>query len=49
MELREFLRDDGNGHLEFVWHPGSTAESRLNQYRRALGGLGQFVVSLVLA
>jgi hypothetical protein len=36
MELREFLRDDGHGHLEFVWHPGSNAESHLNKYRREL-------------
>ena len=45
-ELREFLRDDGNGHLEFVWHPGSTAESRLNKYRRELTKLRALVAGL---
>ena len=35
LELREFVRDEGHGHLEFVWHPGSTAESHLNKYRHS--------------
>ena len=43
MELREFLRDDGNGHLEFVWHPGSTVEKHLNKYRRELTNLHALV------
>jgi hypothetical protein len=47
MELREFLRDDGHGHLEFVWHPGSTAESHLNIYRRGLNELSGVVSGLV--
>lgn len=47
MELREFVRDDGNGHLEFVWHPGSTATSHLNKYRRELSELRDVVTSLV--
>jgi hypothetical protein len=48
MELREFLRDDGNGHLEFVWHPGSTAQPHLNSFRRELGEL-RGLVSLLTA
>jgi hypothetical protein len=47
MELREFLRDDGHGHLEFVWHPGSTPESHLNIYRRGLNELSGVVSGLV--
>jgi hypothetical protein len=47
MELREFLRDDGNGHLEFVWQPGSTAVSHLSRYRRGLNGLRGHVSSLL--
>jgi hypothetical protein len=47
MELSEFLRDDGNGHLEFVWHPGSIAESHLNKYRRELSELRNLVSGLV--
>jgi hypothetical protein len=47
MELREFGRDDGNGHLEFVWHPGSTSESHLNTYRRELSELRNLVSGLV--
>jgi hypothetical protein len=45
-ELREFVRDDGSGHLEFVWHPGSTAESPLNKYRRELTELRALVAGL---
>lgn len=47
LELREFVRDDGKGHLEFVWHPGSTAESHLNKYRCGLDELSGGVSSLV--
>jgi hypothetical protein len=36
MELREFLRDDGHGHLEFVWHPGSTSQGHLDAYTHQL-------------
>jgi len=46
MDLREFLRDDGHGHLEFVWHPGSTAESHLNKYRHGLTELRALVALL---
>jgi hypothetical protein len=47
MELREFLRDDGNGHLEFVWQPGSTAESHLSKYRRELQELPNLVTGVI--
>lgn len=47
LELREFVRDEGHGHLEFVWHPGSTADSHLNKYRRGLNELSGGVSSLV--
>ena len=47
MELREFLRDDGHGHLEFVWHPGSNVESHLNKYRRELTELRNSVTGLL--
>jgi hypothetical protein len=46
MELGEFLRDDGNGHLEFVWHPGSNVESHLNKYRHELTELRALVARL---
>jgi hypothetical protein len=39
MELREFLRDDGHGHLEFVWQPDSTSRGRLSNYGHALSEL----------
>ena len=47
MELQAFLRDDGSGHLEFVWHPGSAAESHLNPYRRELSELTDLISRLV--
>jgi len=47
MELRDFLKDDGHGHLEFVWQPGSTAPTRLNKYRRELDQLRHLVAGLV--
>jgi hypothetical protein len=47
MELREFLRDDGHGHLEFVWQPGSTTVSHLSRYRRGLSELRGHVSSLL--
>jgi hypothetical protein len=47
MELQTFLRDDGSGHLEFVWHPGSTADGHLNVYRRPLNELRGIVADLV--
>jgi hypothetical protein len=45
-ELREFLKDDGHGHLEFVWHPGSVVESHLNKYRRELTELRALIAGL---
>jgi hypothetical protein len=47
MELREFLRDDGHGHLEFVWRPGSNVESHLNTYRREVIELRDLVAGLL--
>jgi hypothetical protein len=47
MELREFLRDDGHGHLEFVWHPGATSRGRLDAYHHQLTQLKTLVSSLV--
>jgi len=47
MELREFLKDDGHGHLEFVWQPGSHAASQLNAYRRQLDELRHLVCGLI--
>jgi hypothetical protein len=47
MELREFLRDDGDGHLEFVWHPGSTSQGHLDVYTHKLVQLNSLVSGLV--
>ena len=47
MELGEFLKDDGHGHLEFVWHPGSNAVSHLNAYQRQLDELRHLVGGLI--
>jgi hypothetical protein len=47
VELREFLKDDGHGHLEFVWQPGSTAASHLNAYRRELDELRHLVSGVI--
>jgi hypothetical protein len=47
LELGEFLKDDGHGHLEFVWHPGSTVASHLNVYRHELGELRHLVSGLI--
>jgi hypothetical protein len=46
LELQEFVRDDGSGHLEFVWHPGSTATGHLKNYRCGLNELRDRVSSL---
>jgi hypothetical protein len=47
MELREFVRDDGHGHLEFVWHPGSTSGGHLDVYEHELTQLKPLVSGLV--
>jgi hypothetical protein len=47
MELHEFLRDDGHGHLEFVWQPGSTSRGRLAQYGERVSNLKNLVSHLV--
>jgi hypothetical protein len=36
-----------HGHFEFDWHPGSTAQSHLNAYRRKLNELRDVVSGLV--
>lgn len=46
-ELREFVRDDGRGHLEFVWHPGSTSRGYLDVYKHKLVQLNSLVSGLV--
>ncbi|MGH7762453.1 MAG: hypothetical protein ACREOY_13730 [Candidatus Dormibacteraceae bacterium] len=38
-----------HGHFELDWHPGSTAESHLNKYRRELDELRNLVSGLVSA
>jgi len=47
MELHEFLKDDGHGHLEFVWQPGSSAESHLTKYRCELTKLRALIAGLL--
>ena len=47
MQLREFLREDGHGHLEFVWHPGSTSRRHLDVYEHQLTQLKSLVSGLV--
>lgn len=47
MELHEFLRDDGSGHLEFVWHPGSKSGGHLRIYEHQLTELKSLVSGLV--
>src|SRR5260370_35205572 len=36
MALREFLKDDGRGHLQLVWHPGSPSPGHPNVYNHKL-------------
>jgi len=47
LELRQFVRDDGHGHLWFEWHPGSEAQGHLSKYRQALSNLRNRVAGLV--
>ncbi|TMB97617.1 MAG: hypothetical protein E6J40_07640 [Chloroflexi bacterium] len=35
-ELLEVATDDGTGHLQFVFDPGSQGQPRLDAYRRRL-------------
>jgi len=37
---------EADGHIKFAWHPGSTAESRLIQYRYGLSGIRDLVTNL---
>lgn len=39
VQLLDFARDDGAGHIEFVFRPGSTAQGELDPYRRRLSDL----------
>jgi len=47
MELREFARDDGGGHLSFQFHADSIAADRLRKYRYGLDELRMLVSRLV--
>jgi hypothetical protein len=47
MELRDMLRDDGRGHLEFVWLPDSKDHSPLDKYRNGLAQMRNLVSVLV--
>jgi hypothetical protein len=49
MELHEFLKDDGHGHLEFVWQAGSTSRGHLDVYKHQLAQLKTLVSGLVSA
>jgi hypothetical protein len=49
VKLREFVRDDGNGHLWFEWHPSSRTPDSLAKYRFALNDLRARVTGLVSA
>ena len=47
IELRDFARDDGYGHLALEWHLGSTADGRLDKYRSGLDELRNLVSGLL--
>jgi hypothetical protein len=38
---------EADGHIKFAWHPGSRAESRVNQYRHALSDLRALSTALI--
>jgi hypothetical protein len=46
-KVREFARDDGNGHLTFDFLPGSTSHSGLEKYQQELNELRNLVSNLV--
>jgi hypothetical protein len=46
-KVREFARDDGNGHLMFDFLPGSTSQSGLEKYQQELNELRNLVSGLV--
>jgi hypothetical protein len=48
LELREFLHDDGSGHLEFVWHPGAMSRGGLAAYTHQLTQMPAVVSQLLL-
>ncbi len=43
IELLEFAHDDGKGHIDFVFHPGTTTHSQLDPYRSPLHSLPDVV------
>ncbi len=45
--LLDFARDDGGGHLEFVFRPGSSGQPEMDKYRIELGELRSRVTSAV--
>jgi len=45
--LLDFARDDGSGHLEFVFRPGSTGQPEMDKYRIELNELRTRVISSV--
>lgn len=47
MELGDFARDDGRGHLSFQFHADSIAQDRLSKYRHGLDELRALVSNLV--
>ncbi|HET6310530.1 MAG TPA: hypothetical protein VFH00_05960 [Candidatus Nitrosotalea sp.] len=47
MELSDFARDDGRGHLSFQFHADSIAQDRLHKYRHGLDELRTLVSNLV--
>ena len=47
MELSDFARDDGRGHLSFQFHADSIAQDRLRKYRHGLDELRNLVAGLV--
>jgi hypothetical protein len=47
VELSEFARDDGRGHISFQFHAGSSAGDRLHKYRLGLDELRSLVCELM--
>jgi hypothetical protein len=45
--LLDFARDDGGGHLEFVFRPGSSGQPEMDKYRIELNELRSRVISRV--
>jgi hypothetical protein len=47
MELSDFARDDGRGHISFQFHADSIARDRLRKYRYELNELRHLVAGIV--